>query len=305
MKRLVIATTVLALAAAALAALSAAAPSDKGPTRAEAAKAAAATRPPLPADVRARKRWIVGVKCDVPPFGYINVKGQHAGFDVEIARGFARVAFGRSNRVKFECAPTPAREPMITTGRVDLVISTFTYTADRDTRIDFSRAYYKATGRLMVKNESPITRLNDIRGKKVATTSGSIYDRWMKRCFPDTTVQVFSAFSDAVAALRDGRADAVMWDDTGVLGIATADRNLRLTRDTFLEAPYGIGFKQGDAAMKRWVDYHLNVMRKKDVFMQILRANVPTRFVPGFSTNILRPKNVFQYAKVSPETVCP
>ena len=102
--------------------------------------------PPLPAEVRARKRWIIGVKCDVPPFGYIDVQGQNAGFDVEIARWFSRYAFGKSNRVTFVCAPTPAREPLLTTGRADLVISTFTYTRDRDTRIDFSRAYYKATG---------------------------------------------------------------------------------------------------------------------------------------------------------------
>ena len=58
---------------------------------------------------------------------------------------FARYAFGREQRVTFVCAPTAVREPLLTGGRVDLVISTFTYTADRDTRIDFSRAYYKAT----------------------------------------------------------------------------------------------------------------------------------------------------------------
>ncbi len=79
-------------------------------------------------------------------------------FDVEIAKWFARYAFGRAQRVTFVCAPTAAREPLLTTNRVDLVISTFTYTTDRDTRIDFSRAYYKATGRLLVKNDSPIRR---------------------------------------------------------------------------------------------------------------------------------------------------
>ena len=51
--------------------------------------------PKLPADIKARKRLIVGVKCDVPPFGYIDVQGKNAGFDVEIARRFARYAFGR------------------------------------------------------------------------------------------------------------------------------------------------------------------------------------------------------------------
>src|SRR5918993_3490921 len=106
-----------------------------------AADAADATLPRLPADIANRKRFIIGVKCDTPPFGYLDVRGKNAGVDVEIARWLARYAFGREQRLTFVCAPTAVREPLLTGGRVDLVISTFTYTADRDTRIDFSRAY--------------------------------------------------------------------------------------------------------------------------------------------------------------------
>ena len=36
------------------------------------------------------------------------------------------LAFGRAQRVTFVCAPTAAREPLLTSGRVDIVISTFT-----------------------------------------------------------------------------------------------------------------------------------------------------------------------------------
>ena len=218
MKRLVMAVVVTGIAAAAFAAWGLAAPA--GSTTAAGPATADKTRlPALPAEVRQRRRWIVGVKCDAPPFGYINVRGQNAGFDVEIARWFSRYAFGRDNRVTFECAPTPAREPLLTTGRVDLVISTFTYTTDRDTRIDFSRAYYRASGRLLVKNNSSIQRLNDISGKRVATTSGSIYDRWVRRCFPNTELTVTDSFTNALLAFNQGRADTLMWDDSVLVGI--------------------------------------------------------------------------------------
>ena len=81
------------------------------------------------------------MKCDVPPFGYIDVQGKNAGFDVEVG-ALVRALRVRPRRAasRFVCAPTAAREPLLTTDRVDLVISTFTYTADRDTRIDFSSA---------------------------------------------------------------------------------------------------------------------------------------------------------------------
>src|SRR5947207_15494837 len=84
------------------------------------ARAQAAKLPPLPADVKSRNRWIIGVKCDVPPFGYIDVRGKNAGFDVEVGRWFARYAFGRESRVTFTCAPTASREPLLTANRVDL-----------------------------------------------------------------------------------------------------------------------------------------------------------------------------------------
>jgi polar amino acid transport system substrate-binding protein len=303
MKHLAGATLVAAIAvavAATAAALAATSGKEAGVT--------ASKLPALPAEVQARKRWIIGVKCDVPPFGYINVQGKNAGFDVEIGHWFARYAFGKSNRVGFVCAPTAAREPLLTADRVDLVISTFTYTRDRDTRIDFSRAYYKATGRLLVKNDSPIHSLSDLGGKTVATTSGSIYDRWVRKCFPDTKLIVTDTLTNARLAFDQGRADAVMFDDTGLVVIAAADRTSKLTDDLFLALPYGIGIKQGNVAMKRWVDSRLNLMKKKDIFMSILRNNVPGRFLTGFSKNILRPKNTFTYAPATApaaETVCP
>ena len=113
MKRLTIVLATVALAAGVLVALSGVASArETEPYAAEQAKL-----PPLPAEIKERKRWNIAVKCDTPPFGYIGARSQHAGFDVEIASWFSRFAFGKSNRVTFTCVTTPAREPALTTGR--------------------------------------------------------------------------------------------------------------------------------------------------------------------------------------------
>jgi len=307
MKRFSIAAIVVAAAAAAFAAWGLAAPSGGAPEATADPTAKEAPRlPALPAEVRRRGRWLIGVKCDTPPFGYIDFRGRSAGFDVDIARWFARFAFGRANRVNFTCAPTPTREPLLTTGRVDLVIATFTYTADRETRIDFSRAYFRAEGRLLVRNDSPIRSLRDLSGRTVSTTTGSIYDRWVRRCFTNTRLIATDSFTNALIAFRDGRADTMMWDDTGLLGIATTDPNFKLTSDRFLRAPYGIGIRQGNTAMKRWVDSRLNIMRRRDLFYRILRQHVAPANFGFFARNVLRPRTNFNYvAGGAPETVCP
>jgi len=300
MKRVIVALATVALAAVALVALSGGVASAR---EAEPFAAEQKGLPPLPAEIKERKRWNIAVKCDSPPFGYIGARSQQAGFDVEIARWFSRFAFGKSNRVTYTCVTTPAREPALTTGRVDMVIATFTYTTDRDTRIDFSRAYYKATGRLLVPNNSSTTLAN-LAGKTVVTTSGSIYDRWMKNCYKDTKVLVTDSFTNALIAFRDGRADTLMWDDTVLVGIAGTDRNYKLTSDLFLPLPYGIGIKQGNTALTAWVNSRLNLMKKRDLFFPILKNTVPPAQVVPFSKNILRPKQGIVYNQNDITTVC-
>jgi polar amino acid transport system substrate-binding protein len=261
--------------------------------------------PPLPTNIRSRGRLNVGIKCDSPPFGYIDVRGRNAGFEVEMARQFSRFAFGKPTRVNFTCLTTPAREPALTSDRVDFVLATFTYTADRDTRIDFSRAYYKATGRLLVPNNAPDSFLSQLADKTISTTTGSIYDRWMRNCFRNTRVLAVDSFTNALLAFRDGRAQALMWDDSVLLGIATQDRSLKLTNDAFLPLPYGIGIKQGNTALKRWIDARLNVMKRRDTFNRLLRDQVPARVFTSFQRNILRPNNNFGYTQGDPTTQCP
>jgi polar amino acid transport system substrate-binding protein len=292
MRRLV--ALALAVFAACLAAWGAAATVE--PSSSSRPQAGSATLPPLPTDIKARGRFMVAVKCDSPPFGS-NLKGRKVGFDVDVAQQLALLAFGKKNRVTLTCVTTPQREAALTSGRADLVIATFSYTPDRDTRIDFSRAYYKATGRLLVYRGSAVRSLADIDGKRVATTSGSIYDRWLEKCFPTAKRVTSDMFTGAVRRWRSKQADALMWDDPSLVNIASQDRSTVILSETFLPSPYGIGVKQGNAELKRWVDAGLELMRERDAFAGILSRHFPLHLYGAFLKNVLRPKNTFGYAK--------
>ena len=303
MRRLLIAIGAVAVLGVAMAALAAASPSSGD--RADTATAAQKL-PPLPSELSQRKRWLIGVKCDFPPFGYINRQNRIAGYDVDVARRFAELAFGRRNRVSLTCVTTPSRIPVLQQKRVDIIISTLTWTSAREEVIDYSRPYYNATGRLLVPNNSPITRLADLNGRNVATTRGSIYDRWTRNCFPRANVIVTDSPVAALENLRQGRADTFMFDDTFLLGVAANDRNLEMTRHKFLAIPYGIGIRKGETAMKRWVDAAVLQMKRRDEFWAIMKRNSPRRFWTFFRTNAPRPQTREAYPRGrNPETECP
>ena len=298
MKRITIVAAAFLIAAAAFAAWGTAAPGGKvaalaGPA-ATPKKPAKPKLPALPSDVKKRKKWLIGVKCDFSPFGFIDVRGNNEGYDVQVARRFASLAFGNKKKVDFTCVTTPSRIPTLMSGRVDIIVSTLTWTAARAEQIDFSIPYYSAVGRLLVPNNSSLG-IASLGGKTIVTTRGAIYATWTSNCFKSSTLLQVDSPALAVAAVKDGRADTFMFDDAFLLGVATQDASLRLTGDKFLNVPWGIGIRKGDTAMSRWVNAALRYMKKNDEFVKILRANAPARLVPGFLDNVPRPKNTFAY----------
>jgi polar amino acid transport system substrate-binding protein len=302
MKRFWVAAVAVAFAAAAFAAWGLAAPA--GPKRAvsgsepQSRTGSDVTRPKLPklpSAVKSRKKWQIGVKCDFPPFGYIDVRGHNDGYDVRVARRFAQLAFGSKKKVELVCVTTPSRIPTLTSGRVDIIISTLTWTADRAKTIDFSIPYYSATGRLLVPNESSIHTVNDLKGKTIVTTRGALYATWTRNCFKDSKLLEVDSPSAATLAVKNGQADTFMFDDAFLLGVATADREVKITKDKFLNIPWGIGIRKGDTATKKWVDAALRRMQAKDVFLQILQRNAPKRLIDDFKDNVPRPGSKFAY----------
>jgi polar amino acid transport system substrate-binding protein len=297
MKRFWVAAVAVALAAAAFAAWGLAAPAGLQSSSAPLGSSATVKPklPKLPAAVKSRKKWQIGIKCDFPPFGYIDVRGRNAGYDVEVARRFAQLAFGKKSKVELVCVTTPSRIPTLQSGRVDIIISTLTWTAARAEVIDYSIPYYSATGRLLVPNNSSIHSLADLKGKTIVTTRGALYATWTRNCFKDTDLLEVDSPSAATLAVKNGQAATFMFDDAFLLGVATQDPTLKLTKDKFLNIPWGIGIRKGDTVTARWVNAAIRYMKKRNEFVKILRNNAPARLVPSFIGNVPRPKSNFRY----------
>jgi len=305
MKHLAGAALVLALAAS-LTFVGAGTPAVKSQGGA-AATTAAAKLPPLPSYVKSRHKWVIGVKCDFPPFGYYDYQGNHRGYDVAIARRFATIAFGAPRKVKLVCVTTPSRIPTLQSSQVDIIISTLTWTADREKVIDYSVPYYNAAGRLLVKNNVAVGKLATwMPGKKIVSTSGSIYDRWIKNCFKNTSFQVVSSPAAGVLAVKNDQANAMMYDDAFLVGVAANDSSLKLSSNIFLKVPWGVGIRKNEPDMKRWVDAAVRGMRNRDLFWSILKRTIPRRFWKTFRPNAPSPAHKLQYPRSSPpENNCP
>jgi polar amino acid transport system substrate-binding protein len=304
MRRVSIAVAALLVAVAALAAWGAA-PS-AGKVTGGAAPAAKPKLPPkpkrskLPAEVRQRGKWVIGVKCDFAPFGFIDAGGKNDGYDVEVARRFAQLAFGSKTKLELVCVTTPSRIPTLQSKRVDVIISTLTWTKARTEVIAYSIPYYSATGRLLVPNNSQIRSVRDLGSKTIVTTRGALYAAWTRNCFKNSKLLEVDSPALAVAAVKNGTADTFMFDDAFLIGVATQDRALKLTNDKFLAIPWGVGIRKGEGTMAAWVNTAIRYMRAHDEFAKILkgvgrRTGAPSSLINSFLGTVPRPNNRFTY----------
>jgi glutamate transport system substrate-binding protein len=195
---------------------------------------------------------VIGVKFDVPPFGFKNPQtGEVEGFDVDLGKAIAEKL---GVEPKFIEAISDNRIPFLQDGTVDLILSTMTITRERDAEIDFSVPYYIAGGRVLVPEDSDIGGIEDLGGRRVCTARGSTYQVSIKQQAPDAQLRLVDTYSECFELIQNGAVDAVSTDNVILTGMIVQDPSLKMVGDEFTTEPYGAGIVQGDTAFKEFVD---------------------------------------------------
>ena len=194
----------------------------------------------------------IGVKFDVPPFGFKNPQSNKVeGFDIDLGN---HIAEQLGAKPKFIEAVSDNRIPFLKDGTADLILSTMTITAERDQEIDFSEPYFIARGRILVKEDSDIKDVDDLAGRKVCTALGSTYEETLKERAPKADLRLVDSYSECLELIQNGAVDAVSTDDVILTGMIIQDDSLKLVGDELTTEPYGAGIKNGDAEFKKFVD---------------------------------------------------
>ena len=204
-------------------------------------------------DIQEKGEIVIGVKYDVPPFGFNNPNsGKVEGFDVDLGQA---VADKLGVEPKFIEAISDNRIPFLEDGTADLILSTMTINEERVGQIEFSDPYYIAKGRILVKKDnSEITGVDTLAGKNVCTALGSTYEATLKKQAPDAKLKLVDSYSECLESLQNGSVDAISTDDVILTGMIIQDDSLKLVGDELSQEPYGAGIKKGNTELQDFVN---------------------------------------------------
>jgi len=182
--------------------------------------------------------------------------------------------------------------PGLKAKRWDIIFSGMTVTEERrqGAGIEFTRPYYFESDRIAVKEDSPYQKPEDLKGKILATTVGTVEEMQAKTMVKNGNGGEIKSFDDFAApflALQNGQVDAVIVDNTTFGEQKKVTPNIRVIGDPMSLAANpdwqakqdaagykfggdGIGVRKEDTALLAALNKALDDMDAEGVRQKIL-----------------------------------
>ena len=210
-----------------------------------------------------RGEIIIGIRDDTMPFGFRDKDGNMAGFDIDLAKIIAKNILGDESKIQFVPVTASNRISKLISGEVDILIATMTITEQREQILNFSIPYYIAGQAILTKSTSKATGLLDFQDKKLIVVFGSTSERNLRTNVPDIEILGYKTYKEAYNALKEGKADGIVADDTILLSYALNDKSVKLLPKRFSQEPYAVAFRKENESLEliERIDYIIDSLQ--------------------------------------------
>ncbi|AQS07004.1 MULTISPECIES: transporter substrate-binding domain-containing protein [Clostridium] len=206
----------------------------------------------------------VGVKVDVPKYGYKNPQtGEMEGLEIDLSKAIAKKILGDESKVEFQGVTAKTRGPLLDNGEIDMVAATFTITDERKKSYNFSDPYIKDGVGLLVKKSLGASSLKDLDGKTIGVAqSATTKTALQKEAEKEGITLKFSelgGYPELKAALDSGRIDCFAVDASILNGYV--DDSTVILNDRYDPQEYGIATKKDNTELAKEVNEVINDMK--------------------------------------------
>lgn len=195
-----------------------------------------------------KTKLVVGFDNSYPPYGFLDDQGNPTGFDIDMAK---KVAEKNGWDIDLQAIDWDAKDALLEQGTINCIWNGFTIEG-REDKYNFTEPYMINGQVVVVKKDSNVKSLADLKGKTVVTQAGSSTVDVLegdKKDLADSfgRLDTVPEFNTAFMQLESGVVDAVACD------LSIAEYQLAANPDKYVqlsekisEENYGVGFKKDD-----------------------------------------------------------
>lgn len=200
------------------------------------------------------------------PFSYIDTRsGKPVGYALDLCLRLAeavRKQTGRKDmKVEFLMVTPANRMGVIEQGKADMECGSTTNNAQRRQTVAFTVPHFITGARMLVKAESTVNAMEDLKGKKLVSTKGTspmaVATQANRQRLLGITILEAPDHAKALEMVEKGEADAFVMDDVLLNGLAAArpdPRALKVVGKFLTTEPLAIMLPKADTVFKKLVD---------------------------------------------------
>ncbi|MFA5859819.1 MAG: basic amino acid ABC transporter substrate-binding protein [Elusimicrobiota bacterium] len=196
--------------------------------------------------IRQSGKIVVGTDATYPPFETKDViTGKFVGFDIDLVTEIAR---RMGVTAEFMTIAFDGIIPALQEKKFDMLISAMTITEERGKQVAFTLPYYNAGQSITVREDSMVTVLNELAGKKIGVQLGTTGEMESKKVVSAEVVSyddIASAFID----LQNKKIDAIITDHPTSRAIVCSKKGLKIVGGKITSEEYGMALRKEDTEL--------------------------------------------------------
>src|ERR1700756_460065 len=208
----------------------------------------------------------LGYRDSSIPFSYLDDNQKPIGFAMDICYKTVDAGKAELNLDKLDIKLNPVtsstRIPLLANGTIDLECGSTTNNADRQKQVAFTNTHFLTATRFVSKKSSNLNSIDDLKGKSVASTSGTTNIRQLTETNAARILGIniipAKEHAESFLMVETDRAVAAVLDDILLASFAAGSKDpdaYVISTDAFSKPePYGIMLRKDDPAFKKVAD---------------------------------------------------
>ena len=191
---------------------------------------------------RREDELVMVTEASFAPYEYY-ADGKIVGVDIDIAEEIAK-ELGKKLVVKDVAFDSIIIE--VKSGKADLGVAGISYSQERAKQVDFSVDYTTSRQVIIVRKDSSIKNVDDIKDKKIAVQLGSVADMYVTEEYSSKNIVRQKKFLSAIQDLKDRKVDCVVMDELPAKEMVIQNNDIKMLDDVLAEDSYGIVVNKGN-----------------------------------------------------------
>src|ERR1700726_2405203 len=208
----------------------------------------------------------IGYRDSSIPFSYLDDNQKPIGFAIDICRsivdGLKKELKLDKLQVEFNPVTSSTRIPLLANGTIDLECGSTTNNTDRLKQVAFTNTHFLTATRFVSKKSSKLGSIDDLKGKSVASTSGTTNIKQLTEANAARSLGIniipAKEHAESFLMVETDRAVAAVLDDILLASFVAGSKDpdvYVISTDAFSKPePYAVMLRRDDPAFKKVVD---------------------------------------------------